>query len=302
MGFQKAVKSKSKLRCALFGPSGAGKTYSALSIAKGIGGKVAVIDSERGSASKYADKFEFDVVDLEKKSIDEYVQFIAEAGESGYSVLIIDSLTHAWQDLLEEVEKLANAKYRGNTWSAWSEGTPKQRSLVNAILSCPCHIMATMRSKTEWQTTQDDRGKSRPVRVGLAPEQGKGIEYEFDMLLELSTEHIANVIKDRTGMFQDKLLTKPGVEFGKELVAWLNTGVDEAIALQKKLEAMPEVIEIKDTIAKYADRIEQAIRDFAEAEIKKDHTAEWFSRLNMKILTIIQNTTDVVDDNTEEVA
>jgi hypothetical protein len=302
MGFQKAVKSKSKLRCALFGPSGAGKTYSALSIAKGIGGKVAVIDSERGSASKYADKFEFDVVDLEKKSIDEYVQFIAEAGESGYSVLIIDSLTHAWQDLLEEVEKLANAKYRGNTWSAWSEGTPKQRSLVNAILSCPCHIMATMRSKTEWQTTQDDRGKSRPVRVGLAPEQGKGIEYEFDMLLELSTEHIANVIKDRTGMFQDKLLTKPGVEFGKELVAWLNTGVDEAIALQKKLEAMPEVIEIKDTLTKYADRIEQAIRDFAEAEIKKDHTAEWFSRLNMKILTIIQNTTDVVDYNTEEVA
>jgi hypothetical protein len=97
-------------------------------------------------------------------------------------------------------------------------------------------------------------------------------------------------------------LTKPGVEFGKELVAWLNTGVDEAIALQKKLEAMPEVIEIKDTIAKYADRIEQAIRDFAEAEIKKDHTAEWFSRLNMKILTIIQNTTDVVDYNTEEVA
>lgn len=302
MGFQKAVKSKSKLRCALFGPSGAGKTYSALSIAKGIGGKVAVIDSERGSASKYADKFEFDVVDLEKKSIEEYVQFITEAGQAGYSVLIIDSLTHAWQDLLEEVEKLANAKYRGNTWSAWSEGTPKQRSLVNAILSCPCHIMATMRSKTEWQTTQDDRGKSRPVRVGLAPEQGKGIEYEFDMLLELSTEHIANVIKDRTGMFQDKLLTKPGVEFGKELVAWLNTGVDETIALQKRLEAMPEVIEIKNTLSKHAGQIEQAIKDFADAEVKKDHSAEWFSRLHMKILAIIQDTTDVVEDATEEVA
>ena len=302
MGFQKAVKSKSKLRCALFGPSGAGKTYSALSIAKGIGGKVAVIDSERGSASKYADKFEFDVVDLEKKSIEEYVQFIQEAGEAGYSVLIIDSLTHAWQDLLEEVEKLANAKYRGNTWSAWSEGTPKQRALVNAILSCPCHIMATMRSKTEWQTTQDDRGKSRPVRVGLAPEQGKGIEYEFDMLLELSTEHIANVIKDRTGMFQDKLLTKPGVEFGKELVAWLNTGVDEQIMLQKKLEAMPEVIEIKATLEKYGDVLEKNIKDFAEAEVRKDHTPEWFSRLYMKILNAIPNNTSVTYDTTEEVA
>lgn len=302
MGFQKAVKSKSKLRCALFGPSGSGKTYSALSIAKGIGGKVAVIDSERGSASKYADKFEFDVVDLEKKSIDEYVQFISEAGAAGYNVLIIDSLTHAWQDLLEEVEKLANAKYRGNTWSAWSEGTPKQRALVNAILSCPCHIMATMRSKTEWQTTQDDRGKSRPVRVGLAPEQGKGIEYEFDMLLELSTDHIANVIKDRTGMFQDKLLTKPGVDFGKELVAWLNTGVDERIMLQKKLEAMPEVIEVKATLAKHADSLEQNIKDFAEAEVKKDHPPEWFSRLNMKILNSIPSYTSVNEVNTEEVA
>lgn len=299
MGFQKAVKSKSKLRCALFGPSGAGKTYSALSIAKGIGGKVAVIDSERGSASKYADKFDFDVVDLEKKSIDEYVQFIAEAGEAGYSVLIIDSLTHAWQDLLEEVEKLANAKYRGNTWSAWSEGTPKQRALVNAILSCPCHIMATMRSKTEWQTTQDDRGKSRPVRVGLAPEQGKGIEYEFDMLLELSTEHIANVIKDRTGMFQDKLLTKPGVEFGKELVEWLNTGVDEAIALQKRLEAMPEVREIKALIEKHGESLEKSVKDFSEAEIRKDHTPEWFSRLYMKLLNYTQDDTKVLDDYTK---
>jgi hypothetical protein len=302
MGFQKAVKSKSKLRCALFGPSGVGKTYSALSIAKGIGGKVAVIDSERGSASKYADKFEFDVVDLEKKSIEEYVQFIQEAANAGYSVLIIDSLTHAWQDLLEEVEKLANAKYRGNTWSAWSEGTPKQRALVNAILSCPCHIMATMRSKTEWQTTQDDRGKSRPVRVGLAPEQGKGIEYEFDMLLELSTDHIANVIKDRTGMFQDKLLTKPGEDFGKELVSWLNTGIDETIQLQRKLEAMPEVIEIRQTLRLNAERIEKNIKDFAEAEIRKDHPAEWFSRLNMKILNAIPPLTREGDDVTEEVA
>jgi len=299
MGFQKAVKSKSKLRCALFGPSGAGKTYSALSIAKGIGGKVAVIDSERGSASKYADKFDFDVVDLEKKSIDEYVQFIVEAGEAGYSVLIIDSLTHAWQDLLEEVEKLANAKYRGNTWSAWSEGTPKQRALVNAILSCPCHIMATMRSKTEWQTTQDDRGKSRPVRVGLAPEQGKGIEYEFDMLLELSTEHIANVIKDRTGMFQDKLLTKPGVEFGRELVEWLNTGVDETIALQKRLEAMPEVREIKALIERHGESLEKSVKDFSEAEIRKDHTPEWFSRLYMKLLNYTQDDTKVLDDYTK---
>jgi len=84
-----------------------------------------------------------------------------------------------------------------------------------------------MRSKTEWQTTNEN-GKSRPVRVGLAPEQGKGVEYEFDLLIEISTEHIANVIKDRTGKFQDKLIDKPGEDFGRELAKWLDDGVPAA--------------------------------------------------------------------------
>jgi hypothetical protein len=60
------------------------------------------------------------------------------------------------------------------------------------------------------------------VRVGLAPEQGKGIEYEFDLLLELSPDHVGHVIKDRTGKFQDVLLEKPGEDFGQALAAWLS--------------------------------------------------------------------------------
>ena len=204
-GFKKASKSQAKLRAAFFGPSGAGKTFSSLSIAEGLsnGGGIAVIDTERGSASKYADRFSFDVLDLDDRSISGYIEAIRMAAEAGYSVLIIDSLTHAWQQLLEEVERLAKAKYRGNTWSAWSEGTPLQRRLVDAILDFSGHIIATMRSKTEWQTSSDAGGKTRPVRVGLAPEQGKGVEYEFDLLMEISTEHIGNVIKDRSGRFQD---------------------------------------------------------------------------------------------------
>lgn len=236
MGFQKAVKSKAKLRAALFGPSGAGKTYSALSIATGMAGtsgRIAFIDSERGSASKYADKFTFDVVDLDEKNIDEYVHNIEEAARDGYDVLVIDSLSHAWQELVESIDKLAQAKYRGNTWSAWSEGTPKQRKLVNAILSYPGHVLATMRSKTEWQTSKDDRGKNTPQRVGLAPEQGKGIEYEFDLLLELSPEHLAHIIKDRTGKYQDQVIEKPGKAFGMDLVAWLNSGSAEATPAKK---------------------------------------------------------------------
>ena len=225
MGFKKASKSQAKLRASFFGPSGAGKTFSALRVATGLadGKPIAVIDTERGSASKYADRFAFDVLELEDQTVDGYCGAIREAARAGYAVLVIDSLSHGWQTLLEEVEKLAKAKYRGNTWSAWSEGTPLQRRLVQAILTFPGHVIATMRSKTEW-TTVDNNGKKTPQRVGLAPEQGKGVEYEFDLLVEISTEHIANVIKDRTGKFQDKLLEKPGEEFGRELAAWLSDG------------------------------------------------------------------------------
>lgn len=229
MGFKKATKAQAKLRAAIFGPSGAGKTFSGLRIAEGMAGdgRIGVIDSERMTASKYSDRFDFDVLELDDTSVNGYIEAIQMAADEGFAVLIIDSLSHAWQQLLDEIDKLAKAKYRGNTWSAWSEGTPLQRKLIDAILRFPGHIIATMRSKTEWQTTNEN-GKSRPVRVGLAPEQGKGVEYEFDLLIEISTEHIANVIKDRTGKFQDKLIDKPGEDFGRELAKWLDDGVPAA--------------------------------------------------------------------------
>jgi hypothetical protein len=234
-GFKRATKAQAKLRAAIFGPSGAGKTFTSLRVATGLGGPIAVIDTERGSASKYSDRFAFDVLELEDQSIQGYVDAIRMAAQEGYAVLVIDSLSHGWQTLLEEVEKLAKAKYRGNTWSAWSEGTPLQRKLVQAILTFPGHVLATMRSKTEWTTADDGRGKKSPQRVGLAPEQGKGVEYEFDLLVEISTEHIANVIKDRTGKFQDKLIDKPDEQFGRELAAWLADG--EPVKLQIAVKA-----------------------------------------------------------------
>lgn len=224
--FQKATKEAAKLRAAIFGPSGAGKTFTSLRLATGIGGPIALIDSERRTASKYADRFDFDVCNLgaDEHRVADYVRAIRDAGQAGYNVLIIDSLTHAWQQLLAEVDALAKAKYRGNTWSAWSEGTPLQKSLVDAILDYPGHVIATMRSKTEWTTEAGNNGKSAPKRVGLTPEQGKGIEYEFDMLFELSTEHILTVIKDRSGKFQDRCITDPSEALGSEMAAWLDEG------------------------------------------------------------------------------
>lgn len=219
--FQKATKKQAKLRLAIFGPSGAGKTYSALRIATGMGGRVAVIDTEHGSASKYGDRFDFDVLNLPGQDIRTYIKAMAAATE--YDVLIIDSLTHAWKELLQEVDKLAYSKFGGNTWAAWSKGTPKQNMMVDALLRFPGHIIATMRSKTEW-TVQDKDGQKTPVRVGLSPDQGKGIEYEFDMLMQLSPNHVAEVLKDRTGRYQDDFIELPDEEFGQALADWLNEG------------------------------------------------------------------------------
>ena len=227
MEFTKATKEQAKLRLALFGPSGSGKTYTGLRMSVGLGSKgskVALIDTERGSASKYADRFAFDVLELVKQDIDTYVQAIEAAQAAGYEVLIIDSLTHAWHELLAEVDKLAATKFRGNTWSAWSEGTPKQRQLVDAILSFDGHVIATMRTKTEWLVETSSDGKMKPLRVGLAPQQGQGIEYEFDLLMELTPEHVATVLKDRTGKYQDKIIDEPGEDLGAELAAWLSEG------------------------------------------------------------------------------
>ena len=233
--FQKAVKEQVRLRLAIYGPAGAGKTASALRIAHGIGGKIAFIDTENYSASRYADglnyaggfvPFNFDVVSLTKPTIENYLEAIQSADNAGYNVLIIDSLSHGWQELLEEIDRIAKTKYRGNSWSAWSDGTPKQKSLIRAITQSNMHIIATMRSKTEWETGKDEKtGKSKPVRIGLAPEQGKGIEYEFDMLMEINDSHYATIIKDRSGKFQDMEIHCPDEKFGEELAEWLTQGV-----------------------------------------------------------------------------
>lgn len=239
--FKKATKEAAKLRLALFGVSGSGKTYTALRIGTGLAGekgKIAVIDTERNTACKYSDRFDFDVCDARKPSIENLKMFIEDA--KSYDVLIIDSMTHAWIELLQEVEKLAKTKFGGNTWSAWSEGTPKQMSLVNALLDFPGHIIATMRVETNWTTTINDKGKVVPVRVGEAPKQGKGIEYEFDMLMQLSPEHDGLVLKDRTGKFQDEVISMPDEEFGIALGEWLKDG--------KKTISKPKKEAKEDTI------------------------------------------------------
>lgn len=228
MAFKQAERTNLYLRCALFGPSGSGKTMTALRMAKGIADKIgsrfAVIDTESRSASKYADRISFDVDDLSEKDIDSYIKAMDECVKAGYKVLVIDSLSHAWRELTEEVDRISQSYSNKNTFSAWGKVSPKQKRLIDAILNFPGHIIATMRSKTEWVIGENKTGKLIPEKMGLAPEQGKGIEYEFDLLVELNQNHVATVTKDRTGKFQDATIEKPGENFGVELYNWLAEG------------------------------------------------------------------------------
>ena len=170
-GFRRAVKYDAKLRFAVCGPSGSGKTYTLLQLATELGGPVALVDTERGSASKYADLFEFDVLELESYDPARLIEIIDEAAEKGYRVLCIDSLSHFWigkDGELDKVDRAARRMQNPNGFAAWKQVTPLHNALIDKIVSAPLHILASMRAKTEWILDRDERtGKTVPRKVGL---------------------------------------------------------------------------------------------------------------------------------------
>jgi len=226
--FQKAERRKIKLRLALCGPSGSGKTYSALKIAQGIGGKIALVDTENGSGSLYSHLCDYDAAEIAPPfSVEKYIAAIKDAEAAGYDVLIIDSLTHAWAGqggLLEEVDKRQTGK--ANSFAAWRDVTPMHNKLVDAILQSKLHIIVTMRSKTAYEIEKDDRGKAVPVKKGMAPIQRDGLEYEFTVVLDLDNKkHVAEAGKDRTGLFDSKVFV-PDESTGKTIIDWLESGAE----------------------------------------------------------------------------
>lgn len=229
MGFQKATKKKSKLRLGLVGPSGSGKTYSALAIASGLGSKVAVIDTERGSASLYADRFSFDVLELESFHPTKYVEAIHDAEKAGYDVVVIDSLTHAWagkEGALELVDAAMKRQRTPNKFTAWGDVTPHHNALVDAMLQCRAHLIVTMRAKTEYVLEQDEHGKQRPRKVGMAAIQRDGMEYEFTIVGDLDLDHNYIITKSRVDFLDGKTINKPGPRLAADLLEWLNSGAE----------------------------------------------------------------------------
>lgn len=224
MAFQRAVKTAAKLRMMIAGPSGSGKTFTALRIAKGLaqGKPIAVIDTEHGSASKYADLFEFDVVNLAPPfTPDRFVELIHEAERGGYAVIILDSTSHAWEGeggVLDIVQD-STVKNKGNSYVAWKDGTPVQNRFTRAMQQSNLHVIATARSKTDYVLVGE--GKQAPKKVGMAPIQRNGFEYEFDVVLELDIEHKGVITKTRAVALDGKVFNKPGEDVAALLLDWL---------------------------------------------------------------------------------
>jgi hypothetical protein len=223
--FEKAQRSRAQARAriSLTGPAGAGKTFTALRMARGFGQQIAVIDTERGSAAKYADLFDFDVLELEECSPVNYVKAIRLAERGGFDVIVLDSLSHAWSGrggALELVDQ-AQRRYRGNTFAAWKDVTPLHNALVEALTACKSHLICTMRAKTEYVLQEDQRGRQVPVKVGLAPVQRDGIEYEFDISGHLDHEHNMRITKTRCPELDGQVFHKPGEDIAALILRWL---------------------------------------------------------------------------------
>lgn len=229
--FEDATIEQSKARVGLDGPAGSGKTFTALKIATHmselLGGEIiGVIDSEHGSAKKYAKQFRFKHVQLTQYDPRNYVKAIQAAEAQGVGILIIDSLSHAWNGkggALELVDRAARGSSSKNSYMAWRDVTPLHNDLVEALLATSCHLIVTLRSKTEYVLELID-GKQVPRKVGMAPIQRDGLEYEFDVMAELDIDHNFYVSKTRCEALDGYHANKPGAEIAQALVEWLSEG------------------------------------------------------------------------------
>lgn len=223
MEIRKATRKKSKARVGISAPSGAGKTYGALLMSFGMGSKVGIIDTENGSADLYADLGDYDVISLSAPyDPAKYTEAMRAFERSGYDVIIIDSLSHAWSGtggLLDKQGQIADKN--GNSYTAWRAVTPQHNMLVDAMLQSPCHVIATMRAKQEYVQEKNNQGKTVVRKLGMSPVQRDGMEYEFTVFIEVDSSHMATATKDRTSLFDGKTF-RLSRETGEILSQWLN--------------------------------------------------------------------------------
>ncbi|MFE6785138.1 ATP-binding protein [Streptomyces sp. NPDC057680] len=231
VGFRPANKAGRKARISIQGVSGSGKTKTGLSIAWGLaeGERFGVIDTEHGAASLYAGDhgIQFDVLQMDRYDPRDLIKALEAAAKARYPVVKVDSLSHFWKGTdgtLDQVEKAAS-KYGGNSFAGWKDGTPLQNDMVAALLTFPGHVVATMRSQTEWVLQENARGRREPVMVGMRAEQRKGIEYEFDIAAEMDITNRLRFLKSRCPALHQQILERPdgARDIAKPVLDWLRS-------------------------------------------------------------------------------
>lgn len=271
--FKKATRQKLKLRMAIDGPAGAGKTFTALRLAFTLGRRVAVINSESGAVEKYLGlapdgvPFDFDICTLNDFAPIRYTEAILAAGREGYEVIVIDSLTHAWSGSGGALD--LKDKKGGNSFTAWKDITPMHNAMIEAILRSPAHVFATMRSKTDYVLEVDDRGRSVPKKVGMAPIQRAGMEYEFDIYASLDADHFMTVTKSRCPEVDSLVVPKPGAGFMEPVIRWLNEGSEIPASAFAVTEA---------DLAKFTERTKKAEKPKTVDEMLAEQAASQASQ------------------------
>lgn len=232
MILQKATRKKVKLRLGLSAVSGGGKTFSALLLAKGLVGdwsKIAVIDTENGSASLYSHLGDFNTIELQAPYTPErYIQAIKACEDAGMECIIVDSITHEWDGkggLLE-----IHSSMQGNSFTNWSSLTPRHQKFIDAILQSTAHVITTVRRKTEYEMSKDGNGKTKVEKAGLKEVTRDGFEYELTVNFNLDTNHHCTTSKDRTGLFMDKPFFTITEQTGELIKDWCESGEDAKVA------------------------------------------------------------------------
>lgn len=231
---RKAQRENVNLLIGLDGPSGSGKTLGALKIAYGICGnweRIAFADTENNSALYYAGEttgdwlhIPFDVGVKDSYHPNNFVKLIEYAESLPIDVLIIDSISHEWVGqggCLDTVNKIG-----GNSYIAWKEVTPAHDKFIDKMRHSSKHIIATMRSKTEYVVEANSKGKMAPKKVGMSSVQRDGVDYEFGVIYSIDLNHMAKVEKDRTNLFKDRPPFIIDESVGKELIEWAKGGVE----------------------------------------------------------------------------
>jgi len=252
MEIRKAQRKQAKIKLAMEGVSGSGKTMSALLLASGITdwSKIAVIDTENHSADLYAHLGDYNVLQLSKPfNPERYIIAIETCENAGMEVIIIDSVSHEWEGSGGILDLHGNMP--GNSFTNWAKMTPRHNAFVQKILESDCHIISTIRTKTDYTLT-DKNGKMVPEKVGLKGITRDGMDYEFTIVFDLDIKHFATASKDRTGLFMDKPAYVITQKTGERILQWCNAGtsLDEVI---KVIQQAKDVVELRDLLVKFPE-------------------------------------------------